>query len=240
MLAHVVASAASARHISGLQNASDRTSSSIEHDVEHYRPKGSIVEWPTEKMKRVARVLDRDKVEQFRQRHRAEKEASADLMEASAVPASDGDNRAAQPLACRGEGLELLRWFASRVSKCACFRSRAAIASSGSSPTCSQGRVPSASEYRRKQGPARSVGRPCTARAFAPIFALVFRPQVSDIAYHASPIPRLWPCSSSEGRTPRKETGSVFGAAACCSTSAAVRCELSRLRLWESLLPSFV
>jgi hypothetical protein len=26
----------------------------IEHDVEHYRPKSSIVEWPTEKMKRVA------------------------------------------------------------------------------------------------------------------------------------------------------------------------------------------
>jgi hypothetical protein len=37
----------------------------------------------------------------------------------------------------------------------------------GSSPTCSQGRVPSASEYRRKQGPARWVGRRCTARAFA-------------------------------------------------------------------------
>jgi hypothetical protein len=31
------------------------------------------------------------------------------------------------------------------------------------------------------------------------------------------PIPRLWPSSSSEGRTPRKETGSVFGAAGCCS-----------------------
>jgi hypothetical protein len=65
-------------------------------------------------------------------------------------------------------------------------------------------------------------------------------PQVSDIADHTSPIPRLSPCSSSEGRTPRKETGSVFGAAGCCSTSTAVRCELSRLRLWESLLPSFV
>src|SRR5580700_5145370 len=64
--------------------------------------------------------------------------------------------------------------------------------------------------------------------------------QVSDIAYHSSPIPRLWPCSSSEGRTPRKDPGSVFGAGGCCSTSTAVRCELSRLRLWESLLPSFV
>jgi hypothetical protein len=55
-----------------------------------------------------------------------------------------------QTLACRGEALELLRRFASRVLKCACFRSRAVIASSGSSPTCSQGRAPSASEYRRK------------------------------------------------------------------------------------------
>jgi integrase len=61
-----------------------------------------------------------------------------------------------------------------------------------------------------------------------------------SIAYHASPIPRLWPCSSSEGRTPRKETGSVFGAEGCCSTSVAVRCELSRLRLQESLPPSLV
>jgi integrase len=99
--------------------------------------------------------------------------------------------------------------------------------------------VPSASEYRRKQGPARSVGRPCATRAFAADVRWCSGPQVSDIAYHASPIPRLWPCSSSEGRTPRKETGSVFGAAGCCSTSAAVRCELSRPRLWESLLPSF-
>src|SRR5580704_677401 len=45
-------------------------------------------------------------------------------------------------------------------------------------------------------------------------------PQVSDIAYHASPIPRLWPCSSSEGCTPRKETGSVLGAAGCSPTAA--------------------
>ena len=36
--------------------------------------------------------------------------------------------------------------------------------------------------------------------------ALVFRAQVSVIAYHASLIPRLWPSSSSEGRTPDKET----------------------------------
>jgi hypothetical protein len=33
--------------------------------------------------------------------------------------------------------------------------------------------------------------------------------------------------ASSECRTPRKETGSVFDAAGCCSTSAAVRYELS-------------
>jgi hypothetical protein len=89
----------------------------------------------------------------------------------------------------------------------------------------------------RKPGPKE----PSAELAHAVVeLALVFRAQVSVIAYHASPIPRLWPSSSSEGRTPRKETGSVFGAAGCCCTSAAVRCELSRLRLWESLLPSFV
>jgi hypothetical protein len=98
------------------------------------------------------------------------------------------------------------------------------------------GREPSASEYRRKQGPARPVGRRCTARVCRRYSRWCSGPQVSDIAYHASPIPRLWPCSSSEGRTPRKETGSVFGAFGCCSTSTAVRCELSRLRLLESLL----
>ena len=80
-----------------------------------------------------------------------------------------------QPLACRGEGLELLRRFASRASKCACFRSRAAVASSVSWPTCSQGRMPSASEYRRKQGTGKVGGSPVTARRLPPIFALVFR-----------------------------------------------------------------
>jgi len=34
-------------------------------------------------------------------------------------------------------------------------------------------------------------------------------------------------------------TGSTFGAAGSCCTSVAVRCELSRLRLQESPLPSF-
>jgi hypothetical protein len=60
-------------------------------------------------------------------------------------------------------------------------------------------------------------------------------PQVSDIAYHASPIPRLWPCSSSEGRTPRKETGSVFGADACCSTNLGPcpRCIRTCSRRWS-------
>jgi hypothetical protein len=42
-------------------------------------------------------------------------------------------------------------------------------------------------------------------------------------ASHASPIPRLWPCSSSEGRPPRGPTGSAFGTACSCSTSVAVR-----------------
>jgi hypothetical protein len=64
--------------------------------------------------------------------------------------------------------------------------------------------------------------------------------QVPVIATQASPIPRPCPCPSSEGRPPRWLTGSAFGAASSCSTSVAVRCELSRLRLWESLLPSFV
>ena len=105
---------------------------------------------------------------------------------------------------------------------------------------CSQGRVPSASEYRRKQGLVRSVGRRALCARLPSIFALVFRAASLHIAYHASPTPRLWPCSSSESRTPRKETGSVFSAAGCCSTSIAVRCELSRLRLWGSLLPLFV
>src|ERR1700733_12588161 len=54
---------------------------------------------------------------------------------------------------------------------------------------------------------------------------------VSAIAYHASPSPRLWPCSSSVARTPRAEISSAFGALGCCSTSVAVRWELSRLRL---------
>jgi len=145
-----------------------------------------------------------------------------------------------QPLACRGECLEVPRRLVSRASKCAWFRWRAAIASSESSPTCSRGgcrqRASTAGNRDRKR---RWVAGALRA-LLPPIFAQVFRPQVSDIAYHASPIPRLWPCFSSEGRTPGKETGSVFGAAGCCSTSAAVRCELSRLRMWESWLPSFV
>jgi hypothetical protein len=57
---------------------------------------------------------------------------------------------------------------------------------------------------------------------------------------HASPIPSLCPGSSSEGRTSRGEAGSIFGAVGCFSTCVAVGCELSRLRLCESLPPSFV
>jgi hypothetical protein len=57
----------------------------------------------------------------------------------------------------------------------------------------------------------------------------------------ASPIPRLSPCSSSAGPPLRAEGGSIFGSTRCsCCVSVAVRWELSRLRLWGSLLRSFV
>ena len=43
---------------------------------------------------------------------------------------------------------------------------------------------------------------------------------------HATPIPRLCPCSSSEGGRPSWLTGSTFGSANSSSTSVALRCEL--------------
>lgn len=45
-----------------------------------------------------------------------------------------------------------------------------------------------------------------------------------NIRIQARPIPKLWHCSSSAERSPRAETGSIFGLVGCCSRpSVAVR-----------------
>jgi hypothetical protein len=61
----------------------------------------------------------------------------------------------------------------------------------------------------------------------------MFRPASLRYRIYARPIPRLWPCSSSGALLAWKLVRSS-GATGCSSTSAAVRCELSRLSLWEA------
>ena len=45
--------------------------------------------------------------------------------------------------------------------------------------------------------------------------------------YHASPIARLWPCSSLELRTLRTETGSTFSTVAIVQPRLPFRCAIS-------------